>query len=390
MGQGFLSGVEAGGIEPGGGDDAQPVGAGQRGQLGRGQQRRLRDVVQNDERGGRPGGVPLARGLGAAVQLGQHRAPQQGRVVPLGVGRPIAEFRRVRQLAEQRQQLGLALRAQHPQAGGVAVRPAVTVGHRQLGLALAPQAVDGGDEADGAGGQLFMQAAQFLAPADKPGVLAAQVARHALGAARALDALPEALAQHRHPLAHVLALERHGALGKPGADVGELPARDRGQPPGVVLLPAARRLDEIDRRDAVAAHKLVDLAAEVLVPFPAAILAAEIVGREADQKNLRVAQRAQDAVPPVLHVPDGLGIEENAQRLGGKAAVVLEDVVAQRGDPADAARRGARRNHVVLPRVAQEDFVGGVFVGHNCCRVAGEWGRQASRRSAVGRVPCRV
>lgn len=63
----------------------------------------------------------------------------------------------------------------------------------EFGLALSAAAVDGGDEADSAGGELLVEAAQFLAPVDNKAILAAEVAGHALGAAGALVALPEAL-----------------------------------------------------------------------------------------------------------------------------------------------------------------------------------------------------
>ena len=65
---------------------------------------------------------------------------------------------------------------------------------------------------------------------------------------------------------------------------------------------------------------------------------------------------------PVVHVADFGDIEEDAQRLGGEAAVVIKDVVAQGGDPALGG--GGRDGLVVLARVAQEDFVGSLVGWH--------------------------
>jgi hypothetical protein len=194
-----------------------------------------------------------------------------------------------------------------------------------------------------------MESAKFLAPADEEGILPAEIAGRALGAAGALDAFPEAFTKLGQALADLLALEGGGALRKPGADVGEVAVSDGGEPAGVLVLGAAGHLHEINRRDAVGAHELVDLPAEILIPFPAAIRAAEVIGREADKQNLRVPQRAEDAVLPVVHVADFGNIEEDAQRLGGEPAVVVEDVVAQCGDPALGVGREAGWKRVVPP-----------------------------------------
>ena len=239
------------------------------------------------------------------------------------------------------------------------------VGDRQLGLTLAAEAVDGSHEADSASGEVLVEAAQFLAAADEEGALPAEVARHALGAAGALDALPEALPQHRHAAADLLALEGGGAFGEPGPDVGEVAVGDGSEPAGIVLLAAARHFDEIDCGDAIGAHELMHLPAQILVPFPAAVVAAEIIGRETDQQDLRAPQRPEDPELPVVHVTDFEGVEEDAQRLGGEAAMVFEDVVAQGGDPAFGVGRRLGRERVILARVAQEDLVGRVFGGHS-------------------------
>ena len=302
VGEGFAGGVEPRGVEAGGGDDAQPVGARQRGQLRGGEQAVLGDVVKDEQRSGPVGRIhgvfgnaselsgffpflaPLEFGLlRAAFQLRQHGAAEQGGVVALGVGGTVAEFGRVGQLADERQQFLLVLRAEHPKAGGVMVGKPVGVGDSQLGLALPAEAVDGGDEADSAGGELLVESAQFLAAADEEGILPAEIAGHALGAARALDAFPEAFAELGHAFADVLVLKGGGAFGKPRPDVGEVAVRDGGEPAGVVVFAAAGHLNEINGGNAVGAHELVNLPAQILVPFPAAILAAEVIGREADE-----------------------------------------------------------------------------------------------------------
>ena len=303
-----------------------------------------------------PSGSRLRTSTRPPPQLGQHPpATLLGRLVRPGRQR---QAQLQDQVAQQRQQLRLAFRRQGPQAAGIAVGPAVPVGRGQFCLALPAQPVHGGDHADGAQGQLLVQLPQLGPPADEVRVRPPQVARHARGPAGPLDPLPQAGAQRRDPLPHGVLAERLRAAGEPRPQVGVVQPRQLVDPAGearrVGLLVAARHLDEVHRRDAVLAHQRMDLAARVFLPFPAAVRALEVVRRQADQQDPRVPQALQDPVPPVVHVADRRGVQEDPQRLGGKAAVVGLDRVAQGGDP---TRLAGLLRHVVLPRIRDEDFV---------------------------------
>jgi hypothetical protein len=84
----------------------------------------------------------------------QYAATEENRVVPFdltwreGELRVSRKFRDIGQLPDQRQEIALPLGSKRPEAGWIAVGPAVRVSDRQLGLALAPEAVDGHDAAD--------------------------------------------------------------------------------------------------------------------------------------------------------------------------------------------------------------------------------------------------
>ncbi len=372
-----------------GDDDAQPVFARNLRQLRLGQQDRLGDVVEDDEAG--RAFIRIARGgcEGAAFQFGEHAASAGvGGFVRAG-GEGDLEFGA--EFAEQREDFPFALRAQRPEAGGVGIRPAVGVGGGQLGLALSAQPMHGGDDAHRAEGEVFVQLAQLGAAADEVGIEPAEIARHAGGAAGALDAFPQARAQRGELLPHGDFAQRLDAEWKPRFQVHPVRPVERGLVPGfpplrpsravggrddlagdglgpcgVQLLVAVRRFHEIHGRDAVLPHERVDLALEVFLPFPEAGRALEVIGREADEENPALAQPGENAMPPVVHVPDLRGVEEDAERLGGEAAVVGEDFIAQGGDPAlrlgigDCGLRMGRQRarDVVLARVGEEDFVG--------------------------------
>ncbi len=402
-GEGFLArGGEL--LRPlaGGGDDAQPVLLRDEGKLGLGEQGGFGDVVEEDEGGGALVGIAVLHGGGAAFQLGQHAASAGlgGFVGAGGEGdfQPGAEF------AEQREDFLSSLRAEHPEAGGIGIGPAVGVGGGEFGLALPAEAMHGGDDADGAEGEVFVKLAQLGLAADEVGIDAAEIAGRTGGAAGALDALPQAGAEGGELFAHGGLAQGLGAVGKPRLEIHPVraaerafvpglppllpgravggrddPARDGLGPRGVELLVAVGRFHEIHGRDAFVAHEGVDLALEILLPFPEAGRTFEVIRREADEENPALTQAGEDAVAPVVHVFDLGRVEENAQRLGGEAAVVGEDFVVEGGDPALGWRIGdcgwrigrQRARDVVFPRVGDEKLV-----GHGGRRL----GRRARRR----------
>ena len=150
------------------------------------------------------------------------------------------------------------------------------------------------------------------------------------------------------------------------------------EPFRVRLLAAAGDLDEVNRGDAVRAHELMHLPLEVFIPLPAARLAGEVVRRQTDEQNLGVPQSAEDAMPPIVHVFDFFGVEEDRQRLGGKPAAIGEDVIVQGRHP--AMRVGSRNRQIVLAGIADEDFIPRRGVAHGqapeffpgCCGTVGD------------------
>ena len=319
----------------------------QRRKLRQRQQLRLRNVVQKNQNRRLTVGVRLLHRLRALTKVLQNRLAKKHTVVLLLLGGRETQLRLERKLADQRQKLLLPLSAQRPQPPGIAVRKPVRIRHRKLRLALTANAVQRRHHSHRAHRQVFVKAPEFLVPAQKVRVLAPKVPRRGLRPARALNALPQADPERLHPLPDLLPLQRQRTLRIPGTHVREVPPLNIFQPARARLLVAARDLDEVHRRDAVRAHELMDLAAEVLVPLPAAVLAREVVGRQAHEQYLRLPQRAEDPVPPVVNVVDLVGIEEDAERLGGEALMVRRDVVANGGHP--AARVALRYRPVVLP-----------------------------------------
>lgn len=152
-----------------------------------------------------------------------------------------------------------------------------------------------------------------------------------------------------------------GAFREPRAEVGEVAAHDFLKSAGVGLLVAARHLYKVNSGNAFAAHELMDLTLDVCFPFPAAILAGEVIGRETDEQHLRFSQRAKDAEAPVVGVFDFLRVEEQPQRRGGELPVIGGDVIANAGGPAVRISLGDGR--VVLPGVGDENVVLSL-VGH--------------------------
>ena len=339
-------------VEAGGGDDTQPASAhaaGEGGELGRGEQGVLGDVVEEDEAGGAAVGVGC--GVGEGFQMLKDGTTEQGGVGFFGVVGGEVEGGFPCEFTDEREEFGRALGTEAPEAGGVAVGPAVRVGDGEFGFALATETVDGGDDADCTGAELVVEFVEFIAATDEVGVLPAEVARDGQGAAGAHEALVEGLAKAGHAGADVCFLQGEDAFVEEGAEVGVVAAHEFGELPGVCMLGAAGDFDEVDGGDAFAAHELVDLAGDVFFPLPDAILAGEVAGGEADEEDAAFAQGAENAQPPVVGVFDFQRVEEDAQALRGELRVVGDDVVADGGDPAGG---------VVLAGVGDKDVVFGL------------------------------
>ncbi len=186
-------------------------------------------------------------------------------------------------------------------------------------------------------------------------------------AACAFQAFPDRLAQHGQALAHCFFAQGRRADGEPRPEVGEIRAQDGVQPPGVVVFTAARDFDEVDGRMGVGADQLLMLPGLVFVPFPAARLALEIVGRQANEQHLRAAERSQDAVAPVVHVADFVNVEKDVERRRRILAMVGPDMILERGHP--AMRAGLGNGPVVEPGVGDEEFVFALIGAHGDSRI---------------------
>lgn len=318
-------------IEPCRGHDPQPVRSHsprQRGQLGRGEQLRFGDVIEQEQRGGPLVRVRLLDGRRASLQMLQHPASQQDRIVLLGLGRCELQCSFPREVPNQRQQLCLPFRGQTPQSGGIAIGKPVGIRHRQLRLSLPPKSLHRRHDADHTMAQLFMQRTQLLMPPHKVRVLPAKIPRHPGRSPGALQPLPQTLSQLRHPSPDFFVLKLPHSAGKPRPDVGEVPAQQFIEPLRIQLFVGSGHLDKVDRGDAVGAHQLVDLPPDVLLPLPAAVLAGEVIWREADEQDLGCLQPPEDAVPPVVHVADVIFVEKDPQRLCAELAMIRQDLIA--------------------------------------------------------------
>ena len=162
------------------------------------------------------------------------------------------------------------------------------------------------------------------------------------------------------PGADVLAFEGLAAGVEPGAEVATLAAADAGEPGRPLLEPGlvqAGDRHDVDRRDALAAHRAGRFVLEVLDDLPLAVLALQVLGREDEQEELRVLQALEDRVQPVVHAGDIVHVEKVAEFLGAELAVVVSDAFDKFGD----ASLG-----IVAPGVADEEVVGHWVVRRRC------------------------
>ena len=198
-------------------------------------------------------------------------------------------------------------------------------------------------------------------PADEAGIVGRQVARNAGNPLQAGEPGMEGTLEVIEPGADVLAFEGLAAGVEPGAEVTTLAAADAGEPgrnrlrePGLVQ--AGDRHD-VDRRDALAAHRAGRFVLEVLDDLPLAMLAHQVLGREDEQEELRLLQALEDRVQPVVHAGDIVHVEKVAEFLAAELAVVVSDAFDQFGDPSLG---------IVAPGVADKEVVGHCVVRRRC------------------------
>jgi len=109
---------------------------------------------------------------------------------------------------------------------------------------------------------------------------------------------------------------------------------------------------EKDGRDTFAEALAHGFVADIVLPFPAAVGAGEVMGREHGEKNLRLAQAALNLLPPIIHAGNLLRVEKHAQVAPGECAEGGFDLRFEAGHlPA----------LIVEPRITDEQMVGAWF-----------------------------
>ena len=241
-------------------------------------------------------------------------------------------------------------------------RKGVAIGNRKLRFALPAQAVDRRNHAHRALRKLLMQAPKLCLPPDKVGRCAAQISRCRVGAAGALNALPEGGAKGGHPLPHLLLLQRGRTFGVPGPNIRVVVAQQLFQMGRIFGIRAIRDLHKIDPGDIIDVDLMARLPTDVLIPLPPAVWACKVVWRKADQQDFRAAQRSKDSVPPVLHIRDFVFIKKDMQRLSREAPMIFQNMISQGRYPAHPG--ACRDGMIICASIRDKDLILCVFGGH--------------------------
>lgn len=107
--------------------------------------------------------------------------------------------------------------------------------------------------------------------------------------------------------------------------------------------------DKKDGRDAFAEALAHGFVADVIFPFPSAVGAGEVMGREHGKTHLRLAQAALNLLPPVIHAGNLVRVEEHPQVAPGERAEGGFDLRFERGHlPA----------FIVASRITNEEVAG--------------------------------
>ena len=397
-------------VQPGGDDDPEPVLGRQRGQgVGREEGRPV-DIVEDEEHA--RGHVIRVDGGAVQVVAGVARGhdprnplvrvlPQNGdnALDHMGLGglggQPLGRFGHLEpdQPGERAEGAGEALDALAAQlpapADGVVPGIGVGVLHGERGLALAAETVQRADHADLVREQRLVQVAELRRAPDEAGVGSRDVAVGELGEDRLVQPFGDGPVEGRdpvgeidqprvhvrlgvgtqivEPLARVEAQERIGPALEPVAEIDAVVAiprphvREPGLDVRVVGRPALelRHAHEIDLLDARLAARQRMLEAEILLPFPAAVLAREVVGRQEGKEEPRGAQPLQDLLLPAQVAADALPVEEDIQRAPGILRMLGAQVIVEGCHPTLSPATAWR---VIRARIGQKQMM----LGHDC------------------------
>ena len=291
---------------PGGGEHMDAGGGEGAGDLVGGQQGRVRDVVEHDERLplGREGGVDLAeRHVGLAALLGRELDAEAGR-----------------QREDGGLEVGLAFGRDEVASAGVVggVGPGVLEG--EGALAHPAEALRRHERPDARVEEAVAQFLEVHRAADEV------LARAGDGGARAQHPLA-VLDEHRQLLADLLdeagglVAVPHGRAEAPqAAHVGDPLAAGEVLHPGAVHLRRvegeAGDLDGVQVEDGAVAVGQLALALGEQLPLGTAEVAREVGGREDDEHGLGLADLLVDPVPPVVARVDVAAVVEHDGRAG--------------------------------------------------------------------------